>query len=74
MPTNVILIMGSSGLIGSALCSRLIKQFHVVGFDRERGTQPSKSVEWVAVDMTSDESVQHGLQMVRHATVHALPR
>ncbi len=65
MPTNVILITGSSGLIGSGLCDRLAKQFHVVGFDREGGPQPPKPVEWVAVDMTSDESVQHGLHVVR---------
>ena len=65
MPKHVILVTGSSGLIGSALCSRLARQFQVVGFDRARGKEPPPSVEWVAVDMTSDKSVQDGLQMVR---------
>jgi nucleoside-diphosphate-sugar epimerase/uncharacterized membrane protein len=65
MPTNVIVVTGSSGLIGSALCDRLATQFHVVGFDREGAPHPPQSAEWVPVDMSSDESVQHGLQVVR---------
>lgn len=59
------MVTGSSGLIGTALCDRLAKQFQVVGFDREGAPHPPQTVEWVPFDMASDESVQHGLQVVR---------
>jgi nucleoside-diphosphate-sugar epimerase len=64
MQTHTILVTGSSGLIGSAMAARLAKEFRVVGFDREGPPHPPPTVEWVSVDMTSDESMQQGLQSV----------
>src|SRR2546425_7791053 len=66
-PKETILVTGSSGLIGSATCVRLARQFEVVGFDREGWPHPPKEAECVCVDVTSDRSVQHGLERVRYA-------
>src|ERR671919_803115 len=62
---DVILITGSSGLIGSAVAGRLGEEFQIVGFDREGPPKPSHHVEQVTVDFTSDESVERGLQVLQ---------
>jgi len=62
---DVIIVTGSSGLIGSALANRLGSAFTVIGFDREGPPYPPPSADCVAVDVTSDESVQHALAGVR---------
>jgi nucleoside-diphosphate-sugar epimerase len=62
---DVIVVTGSSGLIGSALVERLAARYHVVGFDREGPPHPPPVAECVEVDVTSEESLQHGLDHVR---------
>ena len=62
---GVILITGSSGLIGSATCDRFGDTFRVIGFDREGPPQPPPSAECVCVDLSSDDSVRKGLERVR---------
>jgi nucleoside-diphosphate-sugar epimerase len=64
-PNDVIIITGSSGLIGSAVINRLAEHFRIVGFDREGPPHPPPIAECVCVDVTSDESVQRGLNRVR---------
>ncbi len=64
---NVILVTGSSGLIGSAVVRRFAEHFTVIGFDRAGDPHPPKEAECVCVDMTSGESVQAGLARVRYA-------
>lgn len=70
MATNVqqevVLVTGSSGLIGSALVRRLADNHRVIGFDREGAPHPPPQAECVCVDLTSDESVRAGLDRVRH--------
>ncbi|MBA3342855.1 MAG: NAD-dependent epimerase/dehydratase family protein [Gemmatimonadaceae bacterium] len=65
---EVVIITGSSGLIGSAIVRRLAGRVPVVGFDRagDSGRKP-ESVECVCVDVTSDESVHAGFSRVRYA-------
>jgi nucleoside-diphosphate-sugar epimerase len=61
---EVILITGCSGRIGFKLAERFSSQYQVVGFDVIlAGHLPS--VEFVVVDMASDESVKEGLDYVR---------
>ncbi len=61
---EVILITGCSGRIGFKLAERFSDQYQVVGFDVFlAGHLPS--VEFIAVDMASDESVKEGLDYVR---------
>ena len=64
---DIVLVTGSSGLIGSALIRRLASQFQVVGFDREGNPYPPIEAECVCVDITSQESVQTGLSRLRYA-------
>jgi nucleoside-diphosphate-sugar epimerase len=63
---GTVIITGSSGLIGSTLVSCLAARYRVVGFDLERPPHPPPVAECVCVDLTSDESVQAGLDRVRH--------
>jgi len=63
---ETIVVTGSSGLIGSALVNRLADRYRVVGFDLERPPHPPPVAECVCVDLTSDDSVQAGLDRVRH--------
>lgn len=64
---EVVIITGSSGLIGGQLMRRLRHEFCVVGFDRDGEPQPPCEIECVCVDLTSDESVTRGLERVRYA-------
>src|SRR5262249_14209134 len=62
-----VIVTGSSGRIGSAAAGRLAEKYRVIGFDRERPPHPPPTAECVSVDLTSDESVQAGLDRVRYA-------
>jgi nucleoside-diphosphate-sugar epimerase len=63
----VILVTGSSGLIGRAVVRALARSFQVVGFDREGWPHPPREAECVCVDLTSNESVAAAIQRVRYA-------
>lgn len=63
--SETILITGGSGLIGYPLSQRLADQFGVIGFDRQGPPHPPPNVGCVLVDLTSHESLQHGLTYVR---------
>jgi nucleoside-diphosphate-sugar epimerase/uncharacterized membrane protein len=67
MPSSneIIIVTGSSGLIGSALVKRLAQQYAVIGFDREGPPHPPPGIESIDMDMTSDMSVQRGLAQVQ---------
>jgi nucleoside-diphosphate-sugar epimerase len=64
--TETVVVTGAAGLIGSALCKRLAKQYAVVGLYHEgsRHAQPPLSAS-VGVEMTSDASVHHAFEQVR---------
>lgn len=66
-PADVVVVTGSSGLIGRAVVSRLAPRFRVVGFDREGWPHPPREAECVCVDLTSDASVRAGFERVRYA-------
>lgn len=64
MDRQVILITGCSGRIGFKLAERFSSSYQVVGFDVYlAGHLPS--VEFVIVDLASDESVKEGLDYVK---------
>ena len=62
---GVVLVTGSSGLIGSAAIRRFAADYTVIGFDQAGPPYPPPMAECVCVDLTSDESVQGGLERVR---------
>lgn len=60
---DLVIVTGSSGLIGSAMVERLAENNKVVGFDSK---EPKETVgEFIKFDITSDKSVQNGLAQVR---------
>jgi nucleoside-diphosphate-sugar epimerase len=61
-----IIVTGSSGMIGSPLCTRLGKTYNVVGFDRAGSPYPPIEVECVSVDLTADDRVRRALERVRY--------
>lgn len=61
----VVIVTGSSGLIGSAVAQRFAERFEPVGLDREKPLHPRPAVAFVGVDFTSTESVERGLQALR---------
>lgn len=63
---GVVVVTGSSGLLGSATVRRLAKTFQIAGFDRAGDPHPPAEAECVCVDVTSEESVQAGLHRVRY--------
>ena len=62
---GAVIVTGSSGLIGYAVAKALDAHVAVVGFDRAGPPHPPPVAECVCVDLTSDESVQRGLDGVR---------
>ncbi|MGH2588636.1 MAG: NAD-dependent epimerase/dehydratase family protein, partial [Dehalococcoidia bacterium] len=65
-PTNdLVIVTGSSGLIGSAVAARIGDRFRVVGFDQKEPRDPSPLAEFIYTDLTSDDSVRHSLGDVR---------
>ena len=63
---GVVVVTGSSGLIGRAVVRRLAPRFRVVGFDREGWPHPPREAECVCVDLTSEASVTAGFERVRY--------
>jgi nucleoside-diphosphate-sugar epimerase len=64
---DVVIVTGSSGLIGSAVIPRLADSATVVGFDREGDPNPPMQAECVCVDVTTDESIRAAFARVRYA-------
>src|SRR5262249_26065564 len=57
----VVVVTGSSGLIGSKVVETLSFHHRVVCLDVERPKQNVVRTEWIECDMTSDESVSRAL-------------
>lgn len=63
----VVLVTGSSGLIGSEVLRDLAQKYQVIGLDAKVLTTAPKEVECVGMDLTSDESVRGAIERVRYA-------
>jgi nucleoside-diphosphate-sugar epimerase/uncharacterized membrane protein len=60
----IVLVTGSSGYIGAAVCARLSSRCTVVGLDREAAPHVQAAAQ-IAIDLTSQESVRAALREVR---------
>src|SRR5262245_21157131 len=65
--TDVIVITGSSGFIGSEVIHRLAGRYALVGFDRAVARQPPPAAECVCIDLTSEKAIAAALDRVRTA-------
>ena len=78
MSADVLLVTGSSGLIGSAVVKRFAGDFMIVGFDRETSPHPPAEAECVCADLASEESVREAFARLRYGygprAVRAPPR
>src|SRR5712691_6234977 len=64
---DVVLVTGSSGLIGCALCKLLAKNYQVIGFDRDGYPYPPPEAECICVDFSSNASGSGAFERVRYA-------
>ena len=64
---EVIIVTGSSGMLGSALIRRLGRTHALVGFDRVGPPYPPVEAECISADLTSTESISRALRRVRFA-------
>jgi nucleoside-diphosphate-sugar epimerase len=65
MRNLTVLITGSSGLIGRALCHRIGSAgANVIGLDKEGPPYPPSNTDCVFADLTSDESMQNAFHIV----------
>ena len=65
--SEVIIVTGSSGMIGSALIHKLAEKYHVVGFDKDGYPFPPVEAECVCVDLTSDARMAFAFKRIRYA-------
>ncbi len=64
--SGLVVVTGSNGEIGQAVMERFTGRFEqVVGFDRKAADPPPPGCTYMAVEMTSDDSVRQGLHMLR---------
>jgi nucleoside-diphosphate-sugar epimerase len=64
---EVIVVSGSSGLIGEALIDQLAKKYLVVGLDNVGYPFPPINSECVCIDITSDQSMEIAFKRIRYA-------
>ncbi|HEY9792749.1 MAG TPA: NAD(P)-dependent oxidoreductase [Candidatus Obscuribacterales bacterium] len=64
MDKRIVLITGSSGLIGHAVARRLSTKYQIVGFDHEGPPEQIDSDD-MFVNLGSDESVQNAFHILR---------
>jgi len=62
---DLVLVTGSSGLIGYRVAQGLAKQYLVIGFDRAGPPHPPPAAECVTVELTNEESVAAALRAMR---------
>ncbi len=52
MTKEIVLITGASGFIGTALITRLVKNYHIIGIDKVLHKDRDSSVLWYKVDIS----------------------
>lgn len=64
---EVIVITGSSGLIGTRLIDRLSDDYQIVGMDKKGNPFPPKEAEFIYFDITKKDSIRAAMERIRHA-------
>lgn len=63
---EVIIVTGSSGLIGTKVIKRLVKDYRLIGLDKTGSPFPPKEAECVNFDITSEGSIRAAMERVRY--------
>jgi len=64
---QVVVVTGSSGRIGTRIIHRLNEQYQPIGLDFVGVTSEKPEMEFVFVDLSSDESVKKAFERIRYA-------
>jgi nucleoside-diphosphate-sugar epimerase len=64
---GVIVVSGSSGLIGTAVINRLAGSYQMIGLDNAGYPFPPITAECVCMDITSDKSVHTAMERIAYA-------
>jgi len=62
----VILVTGSSGLIGTRIIQRLAAAYRIIGLDKEGNPYPPKEAECVNFDITDAGSIKSAMERIRY--------
>lgn len=65
--TEVVIVTGSSGMLGSTLIHKLAEKYHVIGFDQDSYPFPPVEAECICMDLTSDDRMDFAFKRVRYA-------
>ena len=63
---EVVIISGSSGLIGFSLIEKLAKNYRVIGLDRLGPPYPPLQAECVNFDITDEEQIDAAMERIRY--------
>jgi hypothetical protein len=63
---EVIIVSGSSRLIGTALTNKLSDEYRVIGLDNVGYPFPPITAECVCIDITSDESMANAMRRIEY--------
>ena len=63
---EIIIVSGSSGLLGTGLINRLTEQYRVAGLDDVGYPFPPIKAECVCIDITSDESMENAMKRIEY--------
>ena len=64
---EIIVVSGSSGLIGTTLINKLAEEYLIIGLDNIGYPFPPITAECVCIDITSDESMENAFERIRFA-------
>lgn len=62
---EVVLVTGSSGLLGTRIIKRLAAKYKMIGLDRDGPPYPPVEAECIPMDITSEESIVRAMERVR---------
>lgn len=62
----VIIVTGSSGLIGTKIIKKLAKDYRIIGLDRVGNPYPPIEAECVSFNITSEDSIRMAMERVRY--------
>lgn len=63
---EIVIVTGSSGLIGTRIIRRLARNYRIIGLDREGNPYPPVEAECVCFDITAKESIKAAMERVAY--------